>query len=189
LSTPSDEGSPPAGRRPTPATRPGSLEHVELLHRREATRRAIHRNASQARGELERGEARQVLKITALMLRGKNLRTLAEPQIPLVYYRGRAFEELGEEEAAAACYRALAAWDGGSHPIVDDARDYIDLGLERLLDLLGEPTTGPAGTSPQRDPRVFPRPYLTAARLVAAVGVFVFGTLCAGVVLAFVAAF
>ena len=190
MSEPVDDPRTTPAKRPAPSRpgiQPGSLEHVELLARREATRRAIHRNASQARGELERGDARQVLKVTGLMLRGKSLRTLTEPQIPLVFYRGRAYEELGETDSAMACYRALAAWDGGSHPIVKDAREYIDRGLQQLLDLLGEPTGELPSVAPPRDPRVFPRPYLTAARLIAAVGVFVFGTMCAGFILAVVA--
>ena len=84
----------PSPRRSRPAPRTPALERLEFLERKEATRRSIQRNASQARGELERGNPEEVIRITGLMLRGKNLRTLVSPQIPLVYYRGRAFEAL-----------------------------------------------------------------------------------------------
>jgi len=168
-----------------PELRP--LERQELLQRRESTRRAIHRNAAQARGEFERRQYDGLLKITGLMLRGKTLKTMADPQVPLVYWRGRAFEELGDRESALACYRVLASWDGGSHPVVDDARKYIDKALQRLVELHGEPPSSRPDIPPQRDTRVFPRPFLTPARLIGAVGCTLVGTICAGVILAVVA--
>lgn len=163
-----------------------TLERRELAARKEATRRAVQRNASQARGVLEQGDPRKVIEITGLMLRGRNLRTMADPQVPLVYYRGMAYEELGDNAAAAACYRVLAAWNGGPHPIVDDAHRFIDLGVARLVALLGQPPSEgdlPA-TPPENDPRVFPRPLLTAGRLLAAVAATFLLTVCAGIVLA-----
>ena len=164
-----------------------ALERQELLQRREATRRAIHRNAAQARGEFERRQYDGLVKITGLMLRGKTLKTMADPQVPLVYWRGRAFEELDDRESALACYRVLASWDGGSHPVVDDAREYIDMALQRLIELHGEPPGSLPTTTPQRDTRVFPRPLLTPGRLIGAVGCTLIGTLCAGLILAIVA--
>jgi len=162
-----------------------ALERMELVQRRETTRRAIHRNAAQARGELHRGKPRSVLKITGLMLRGQSLKTLASPQIPLLYYRGRAFEELGDSDGAVACYRAISAWDGGAQPLVDDAKEYIERSLRRLIALLGEvPGTHARITSPDRDSRAFPRPYLTPVRLIVAMGVTFLGTICAGILLA-----
>ena len=162
-----------------------ALERMELVNRRETTRRAIHRNAAQARGELHRGQPRRVLKITGLLLRGKSLKTLASPQIPLLYYRGRAYEELGNREGAVACYRAVSAWDGGAPPLVAAAKEYIERSQRRLIGLLGEPTDATARiTSPDRDPRAFPRPYITPARLILALGVTFVGTICAGTLLA-----
>lgn len=168
-----DDRRPPPPPRPRPAAPPPAhtpaLERQELLERKEATRRAIQRNASQARGELERGHPDEVIRITGLMLRGKSLRTLATPQIPLVYFRGRAFEALDEPGAARACYRAVAAWDGGSMPLVEDAKPFIDRALNRLLALHEGPPGAVPKTPPARDPRVFPRPYITAGRLIAAI--------------------
>lgn len=165
----------------------GTLERAELAQRREATQRSIQRNASQARGELERGQPAEVIRITGLMLRGRDIRTMSEPQVPLVYYRGRAYEELGDEESALACYRVLAAWDGGAHPVVEDAREYIERGLERLLTLLGEPTSAddaPRLVPPERDRRVFPAPVLTVPRIFMAVGCTVLMTIAALILLA-----
>jgi len=164
-----------------------ALERQELLQRREATRRAIHRNAAQARGEFERRQFEGLIRITGLMLRGKTLKTMADPQVPLVYWRGRAFEELGEQEDALACYRVLASWDGGSHPLVDDARGYIDKAVQRLIELHGEPPGSRPAVPPHRDSRVFPRPILTPGRLIAAVGCTLVGTLCAAAILAVLA--
>ena len=164
-----------------------ALERQDLLQRRESTCRAIHRNDAQGRGEFRRGEYRRLIQITGLMLRGKSLKSMADPQVPLVYWRGRAFEELGEQASAMACYRALAAWDGGSHPVVDDARPFIDKGLDRLMAIMDEPPDSTPAVSPERDPRVFPRPILTAGRLVLAAAITMFGTLCAGLILAIVA--
>ena len=182
--TDSPPPAPPKGSLKNPEMR--ALERMELVQRRETTRRAIHRNAAQARGELHRGQPRSVLKITGLLLRGKSHKTLASPQIPLLYYRGRAFEELGDLKGAVACYRAVSAWDGGAQPLVDDAKEYIERSLRRLLALLGEPAgVGEAKvTSPDRDPRAFPRPYITPARLLLALGVTFTGTICAGILLA-----
>ncbi len=168
-------------RAPAPVP---ALERREFLERKEATRRSIQRNASQARGELERGNPDEVIRITGLMLRGKNLRTLVAPQIPLVYYRGRAFEELGDREAARACFRAVAAWDGGPIQLVDDARPFIDRAVQRLLALHDTPPGGPASVAPQRDKRVFPAPYLTAGRLIGAFVVTFLLLLCASSLLA-----
>ena len=162
-----------------------ALERMELVQRRETTRRAIHRNAAQARGELHRGDPRRVLKITGLMLRGKSLKTMAAPQVPLLYYRGRAFEEVGDHAGALSCYRAVAAWDGGAQPLVEDAKEYIDRSMERLIALIGTPSeTGGRVVSPQKDPRAFPRPYLTPVRLILAMSLAFMGTLCAGILLA-----
>lgn len=166
-------------RRALPA-----LEARELEERREATRRAIQRNASQARGELERGNPDAVVKITGLMLRGKSLRSLAAPQIPLVYFRGRAYEELEDRESALACYRSVAAWDGGSFPLVDDAKVFVDRSVERLISLHGKPPETLPDRAPDRDPRVFPRPYLTAGRLIGAVVTTFVMVICAGILLA-----
>ncbi len=170
-------------RPPEPA-----LEREERARRREATRRSIQRNASQARGELERGNPDEVLRITAIMLRGRDIRTMSEPQVPLVYYRGRAFEALGDTESAMACYRVLAAWDGGAHPVVDDARGYIDEGLQRLIALTGEPpgedAPRRAAIPPERDRRVFPAPVLTVARIILAVVATMAMTVVAAILLA-----
>ncbi len=118
------------------------------------------------------------------MLRGKNLRTLVSPQIPLVYYRGRAFEALKRTEEALACFRAVAAWDGGSNQLVNDARPFIDRAVQRLVALHGQPPSGPADIAPQRDLRVFPRPYLTAGRLIGAFVVTFLLLICSAILLA-----
>ncbi len=172
---------PPRPVAPPPAP---ALERQELAERKEATRRAIQRNASQARGELERGHPDEVIRITGLMLRGKSLRTLATPQIPLVYYRGRAYEALDEPESARACYRTVAAWDGGSMPLVEDAKPFIDRSLDRLLALHEGPPGANPRVSPSRDPRVFPRPYLTAGRLIAAIALTGLMLVCSAILLA-----
>ncbi len=177
------------GRPLAPARPPGpvaapALERLELAERKESTRRAIQRNASQARGELERGHPDEVVRITSLMLRGKSLRTLAAPQIPLVYYRGRAFEALEKKESALACYRAIAAWDGGAIPLVDDAKPFIDRSLDRLLALHEVPPEGLPNQPPARDPRVFPRAYLTAGRLIAAAALTLVMLICSAILLA-----
>ncbi len=150
---------------------PQTLEQRELLERREATHRAIQRNVAQAGAELRRGKPSRVIEITDLMLRGRTLRTMTAPQVPLVYFRGRAFEELGQAEEAIACFRVLAAWNGGSHPLVDDAHIYIDKSLERLVALVGTPPEdGISGTiPPERDTRVFPKARLGPGLLIAAV--------------------
>jgi len=175
--------------RPSRRLERPALERRERAERREATQRSIQRNASQARGELERGNHAEVIRITGVMLRGRDIRSMTEPQVPLVYYRGRAYEAQGDEEAAKACYRVLAAWDGGAHPLVDDAREYIDLGLERLLAISGEPPTEghqPGVTPPERDRRVFPPPYLTVLRLIVAVAATMFLTVAVLIVIAIV---
>lgn len=148
-----------------------TLEQRELLERREATHRAIQRNVSQAGAELHRGKPSRVIEITDLMLRGRTLRTMTAPQVPLVYYRGRAFEELGQADKAIACFRVLAAWDGGSHPLVDDANVYIDKSLERLIKLVGTPPAdGSSGDiPPERDTRVFPKARLGPGLLIGSV--------------------
>lgn len=184
-SSPSSDAPTNGPNEKTGKSKMRALERMELVQRRETTRRAIHRNAAQARGELHRGQPRRVLKVTALMLRGKSLKSLASPQIPLLYYRGRAFEELGDRDGAVACYRAVSAWDGGAQPLVEDAKEYIERSLRRLIALLGEaPSAGARITSPDRDPRAFPRPYLTPARLIIAMGVTFLSTICAGTLLA-----
>ncbi len=133
------------------------LEKQERLRRRAAISRAVQRNESQARGAFERGQMEHVLQVTSLMLRGQTLRYLTPDQVPLVYWRGRAFEAMERLPEAAACYRALSAWNGGAHDLGGDAMPYVDRAMSRLLALPPEQwSDGAPDVTPATDRRVFP---------------------------------